>query len=80
MRFWFIPYRIRHPVRTYMLWRKWRRRPAIGDRVEDCRYEIHTVIGFADGDEDTLLFEDGSSASWMHCCCPVDEGLNVSAT
>lgn len=64
---WMIPYR------EYQVKRKWRQRPGIGDRVEDCRYQIHTVVGFVGGDEDNLLFEDGSSASWMHCCDPVSE-------
>ena len=59
---------IRYPRENFSWRRKWRNKPKIGDRVEDCRYEIHTVVGYDEKDEDTLLFEDGSHASWMHCC------------
>lgn len=54
---------LRWPRRSFYEWRKWRQRPKIGDRVEDCQFEIRTVTGFIGGDEDMLLFEDGHTAS-----------------
>ena len=65
--------RMRHPVRTYQDWSKWRDRPQVGDWVEDCRYRVLRVVTF-DEASDTITFYDGSTASWMHCCdWPSDE-------
>lgn len=73
MRFWFIPYRIRHPVRTYMWCGNGGGAQLSATGWKTAGYEIHTVVGFIGGDENILLFEDGSSASWMDCCNPVGE-------
>lgn len=56
-----------HPRVHWFYWRKWRNRPKVGDRVEDCRGEIHMVTKI-DPDGDQLTLEDGSGASWMNCC------------
>ena len=68
-RFWRIINLITYPPARED-WRKWRNRPKIGDQVQDCRNEIHTVAAFG-ATEDDLVFEDGHAASWMHCCDPV---------
>lgn len=64
-RFWHN--QIMHPIDTYQIWRKWRLRPSVGDYVVDCRYQRHKVIDISDGG-DTLILDDGSNCSWMHCC------------
>lgn len=57
----------RHPVDSFW-WRwKWLNRPGIGEVVEDCRYRQLKVVAFG-GTRDDLVLEDGSHASWMHCC------------
>ena len=67
---WRVLDHIKYPGWYARRWLKWKRRPAIGDQVEDCAYKIRTVVAFGDS-EDDLEFEDGSRASWMHCCGPV---------
>jgi hypothetical protein len=57
--------------------------PIVGDKVEDCRGEVHTITSM--DDEDTVLFEDGFRCS-LHACCdviprpekPADEDRNGS--
>ena len=56
---------IRHPRENYYWRKKHRNPPKAGDYVEDCRYQILKVVE-VDGDD--LLLEDGTTASWMHCC------------
>jgi hypothetical protein len=58
---------VRHPRVWYSDWRKWHDRPAIGEWIEDCRYQVHQVVRFG-GTEDDLILDDGHSASWMSCC------------
>ena len=62
---WVAWHTARHPVWYYRDWRKWRDRPAVGEKVEDCGGRVLAVVA-VDGDD--LRLEDGSSASWMHCC------------
>ena len=68
---WSIYYTIRSwvrcPVHQSRSWWKWHRRPGIGDRVRDCRHQVHEVVGLGDT-EDDLVLDDGSNCSWMHCC------------
>lgn len=64
---WRLEDMIRHPVLNYRDRHKWRHRPKPGDRVEDCRRRLLTVVAYGDT-EDDLVFEDGMTASWMHCC------------
>jgi hypothetical protein len=58
---------LRHPIYTFHDYRKWLQRPDVGDYVIDCRSKLLKVVQLGD-DEDDLMLEDGSSASWMHCC------------
>jgi hypothetical protein len=72
-RLWAIERWIRHPIENWYWHRKWRHRPKVGDKIQDCRYQIHTVVAFGDC-EDDLVLDDGSSCSWMHCCDLIEEG------
>lgn len=63
---------VRHPVDNWYWRQKWRHRPAIGDKIHDCRNQIHEVVAFGDSVDD-LILDDGHSVSWMHCCDPVEE-------
>lgn len=76
---WFLPaeriffrswYSIRHPRQAWFDIKRRLQRPKIGEWVVDCRYEYHQVKGYLDSGwyRDTLLFEDGHSASWINCC------------
>jgi hypothetical protein len=47
---------------------KWRHRPHAGDLVVDCRGKTLRVTAVDATDPDTLFLEDGTHASWMHCC------------
>jgi hypothetical protein len=78
MRWWALQrpfWRVAWIARNWDTWRydrqKWAKRPKIGDRVRDCRGEIHTVVSFR-GHPDQLTLEDGHGCSWMNCCDPVD--------
>lgn len=65
---WRLQLWVTSPRLQYALWRKWRDRPGIGDVVEDCRGRLCTVVSVIADDPDSLVFDDGSHASWMHCC------------
>lgn len=65
--YWRQWHKIRYPRACWYDWRKWRSRPVVGQQVEDCRGEIHTVVRLGTTPDD-LIFEDGHSASWMSCC------------
>lgn len=66
-RFWTWGQWLRHPRDNWGWRRKWRCRPATGAWVEDCRGQVHQVTGFGETDDD-LLLDDGTRASWTHCC------------
>ena len=67
--FWFTVRRaIRHPVDAWYIGRKRRSVPRPGERVRDCRGQVHAVVS---ADEDDLLLDDGSRFSWFHCCTRV---------
>lgn len=71
LRLWVI-----QPRQSYAVWQKDRHRPGVGDVVEDCRGRLCTVVsvGHFKDDPDDLLFDDGTHASWLHCCnWPDDE-------
>jgi hypothetical protein len=57
---------VRYPRRCFADLKHWLTRPLIGDKIEDCRYQTHRVVGYA-GTEDDLILDDGSHCSWMHC-------------
>jgi hypothetical protein len=59
--------RARHPVDSLRWQWKWWMKPGIGEVVEDCRHQQLKVAAFGDTRDD-LILEDGSHASWMHCC------------
>ena len=63
--FWTAIYTMRHPIDSFMRQWKWHNRPNVGDAVIDCRNQYHLVT---DIDGDDLTLDDGSKASWMHCC------------
>jgi hypothetical protein len=70
-RFWRLMHALRYP-RAWLYYRRmWRARPAVGQQALVHGNEVHTVTGYGDGDPDRLIFEDGTSASWMNCCEPV---------
>lgn len=58
---------LRHPLGTFWWHWKWWNRPGIGEVVEDCATRRVKVVAFGDSRDD-LVFEDGTKASWMHCC------------
>lgn len=58
---------IRHPVKTYKDFRAIYPRPKIGEKVMDCRYQVHVVTGYG-RTKDDLILDDGRSCSWIHCC------------
>lgn len=64
---WTLWLKIRYARKDFSSRRKWRDRPEIGDLVEDCRGKVLRVKAFGTT-EDDLILEDGSTASWMHCC------------
>ena len=62
---------IQHPVENWRIWRKRRNRPKIGDKVRDCRDQVHKVVAYGN-DKDDLILDDGACMSWMHCCEPAE--------
>jgi hypothetical protein len=56
---------LRHPADSYRWHRKRMSAPEPGSLVTDCRGKTLRVTA-VDGDDLTL--EDGTRASWMHCC------------
>lgn len=59
-------HRARHPIRYFLNWYKWYTRPNIGDLIE-YHSDTRLVVGFGES-EDDLLLDDGTNASWTHCC------------
>jgi hypothetical protein len=47
----------------------------VGDIVEDCRYEVHTIIEMKNIDD--IVMDDGCCCSLIHCCHPVSMRTNV---
>lgn len=66
-RWWTLRNWIRFPRERFRDEVHWRTRPTLGDKIIDCRNEIHTVTRFA-WSEDDLILDDGHAASWMNCC------------
>jgi hypothetical protein len=64
---WVLRNWVRYPYRSYLDMVHWWTRPMIGDKIIDCRNEVHTVVGILPT-EDDLILEDGHHASWIHCC------------
>lgn len=62
---WWLRAWLRHPVDSFGWTWKAVHVPQPGDRVTDCR-GLTLVVTAVDGDNLTL--EDGTRASWMHCC------------
>jgi hypothetical protein len=69
-RFWRVVHAVRYPRAAWYYRRMWRARPAVGQQALVHGSEVHIVTGYGAGDPDRLIFEDGSSASWMNCCEP----------
>jgi hypothetical protein len=42
--------------------------PGIGDKVEDCRGQVHAITELDPEDPDTVTFADGFSCSLWNCC------------
>jgi hypothetical protein len=66
--FWRLRWTLRHPLIAWAEASKWRHRPDVGDLVVDCRGKTLRVTAVSTADPDTLTLEDGTHASWMHCC------------
>jgi hypothetical protein len=66
-RIWRLWHIVRYPRIYWYDHRKWRSRPKPGDVVVDCRGLNVTVERYGETQDD-LIFTDGHSASWMHCC------------
>jgi hypothetical protein len=62
---WCIRSWLRHPVSKYWWYYKAHHAPQPGDLITDCR-NLTLRVTAADGDD--LVLEDGTRASWMHCC------------
>lgn len=42
--------------------------PSVGDKVEDCRGEVHTIAWVDPTDPDHVRMDDGMACSLWHCC------------
>jgi hypothetical protein len=54
-----------HPVYNFYWYLKAHHAPQPGDLIVDCRGLTLRVTA---ADDDVLILEDGTRASWMHCC------------
>lgn len=41
--------------------------PKEGDKVEDCRFQVRTIMEIQE-DNDTVVLDDGANCSLIHCC------------
>lgn len=61
--------RRRHLVRKRII-EKFGYIPLVGDRVEDCKYNVQRIV--RKDDIDTVILKDGMQCSLINCCDPVD--------
>lgn len=42
--------------------------PCVGDVVEDCRLQVHTIVFVDPEDLDSVILDDGARCSLINCC------------
>lgn len=66
-KWWHLVKVIKYPRASWYDWRKWRKRPKVGDVIWGCDSQQHTVVKIGPTGDD-LWCDDGASYSWMNCC------------